>query len=76
MGVRFVDRQTRTGRTWWSDTAGGLPATYWYLWTGLLINRVGGFAVLFLSLYLTAQRGAGPAVRLASCGEAGVARRV
>ncbi|GAA3335708.1 MFS transporter [Amorphoplanes nipponensis] len=42
--------------------AGGLPATYWYLWTGLLINRVGGFAVLFLSLYLTAQRGASPAL--------------
>ncbi|AGL21180.1 MFS transporter [Actinoplanes sp. N902-109] len=41
---------------------GGLPATYWYLWTGLLINRVGGFAVLFLSLYLTAQRDASPAL--------------
>ena len=48
-------------RAWLRDTAGGLPATYWYLWTGLLINRVGGFAVLFLSLYLTAQRGAGTA---------------
>jgi MFS family permease len=44
------------------SAAGGLPATYWYLWTGLLINRVGGFAVLFLSLYLTARRGASPAV--------------
>ncbi|MEU8607943.1 MFS transporter [Actinoplanes sp. NPDC048791] len=51
-----------TGRKWWTDAAGGLPATYWYLWTGLLINRVGGFAVLFLSLYLTAQRGASPAL--------------
>ena len=50
------------GRGWWRDVAGGLPATYWYLWTGLLINRVGGFAVLFLSLYLTAQRGASPAL--------------
>ncbi|XVU24949.1 MDR family MFS transporter [Actinoplanes sp. CA-054009] len=48
-------------RGWLRDTAGGLPATYWYLWTGILINRVGGFAVLFLSLYLTAQRGAGTA---------------
>jgi MFS family permease len=44
------------------SAAGGLPATYWYLWTGILINRVGGFAVLFLSLYLTARRGASPAV--------------
>lgn len=49
-------------RAWFRDALGGLPATYWYLWTGLLINRVGGFAVLFLSLYLTAQRGASPAV--------------
>jgi MFS family permease len=51
-----------TVRDWWRDAAGGLPATYWYLWTGLLINRVGGFAVLFLSLYLSAQRGASPAL--------------
>src|SRR3954465_13959121 len=49
-------------RSFLRDTAGGMPATYWYLWTGLLINRVGGFAVLFLSLYLTAQRGASPAL--------------
>ena len=49
-------------RGWLRDTAGGLPATYWYLWTGLLINRVGGFAILFLSLYLTVQRGASPAL--------------
>jgi MFS family permease len=38
--------------------AGGLPATFWYLWSGLLINRAGAFAMLFLSLYLTAARGA------------------
>lgn len=49
-------------RAWLRDTAGGLPAAYWYLWAGLLINRLGGFAVLFLSLYLTAQRGTGPAL--------------
>ncbi|MEU2616132.1 MFS transporter [Micromonospora sp. NPDC007271] len=45
-------------RRWWNDTAGGLPATFWYLWSGLLINRAGAFAMLFLSLYLTAARGA------------------
>ncbi|MFI6760444.1 MFS transporter [Micromonospora sp. NPDC050417] len=45
-------------RGWLRETAGGLPATYWYLWTGLLINRVGAFAMLFLSLYLTGSRGA------------------
>jgi MFS family permease len=49
-------------RAWLRDTAGGLPATYWYLWTGLLINRIGAFAVLFLSLYLTDVRGASPAL--------------
>ncbi|MEV4496719.1 MFS transporter [Micromonospora arborensis] len=45
-------------RRWWNDTAGGLPATFWYLWAGLLINRAGAFAMLFLSLYLTDVRGA------------------
>jgi MFS family permease len=40
---------------------GGLPGTYWYLWAGLLINRLGGFAVLFLSLYLTSARDLSPA---------------
>ncbi|MET8039815.1 MFS transporter [Micromonospora sp. NPDC005215] len=45
-------------RRWWHDAAGGLPATFWYLWFGLLINRAGAFAMLFLSLYLTDVRGA------------------
>lgn len=51
-------------RRWWHNTAGGLPATFWYLWVGLLINRAGAFAMLFLSLYLTD-------VREASVGLAG-----
>lgn len=38
-------------------TAGGLPATYWYLWTGTLVNRLGSFVVPFLALYLTRERG-------------------
>ena len=45
-------------RAWLRDTAGGLPETYWYLWSGLLINRVGAFAMLFMSVYLTDERGA------------------
>ncbi|MGC1212803.1 MAG: MFS transporter, partial [Micromonospora sp.] len=49
-------------RRWWNDTAGGLPATFWYLWSGLLINRAGAFAMLFLSLYFTAARGASEAL--------------
>jgi MFS family permease len=43
-------------RRWLRSTAGGLPRTYWVLWTGILVNRAGGFAVLFLSLYLTGPR--------------------
>ncbi|MER5453711.1 MFS transporter [Micromonospora sp. NPDC002389] len=62
VGVRAADQHdggTPTGpRRWLADTAGGLPATFWYLWAGLLINRAGAFAMLFLSLYLTAARGA------------------
>ena len=34
----------------------GLPRTYWLIWLGTLINRLGGFIVPFLSLYLTGQR--------------------
>lgn len=34
----------------------GLPPTYWLIWTGTLINRIGGFVIPFLTLYLTAQR--------------------
>lgn len=35
----------------------GLPRTYWLLWIGTLINRLGGFVVPFLTLYLTQERG-------------------
>lgn len=34
----------------------GLPPAYWLLWTGTLINRLGGFVVPFLTLYLTGKR--------------------
>ncbi|MDQ3266951.1 MAG: MFS transporter [Myxococcota bacterium] len=36
---------------------GGLPSIYWYVWGGTLINRLGGFVVPFLALYLTDQVG-------------------
>lgn len=49
-------------RRWLHGNLGGLPGTFWYLWTGMLITRAGGFVVLFLSLYLTQERGAGPAL--------------
>jgi MFS family permease len=39
------------------QAAGGLPRTFWLLWTGTLINRLGGFVVIFLAIYLTGERG-------------------
>jgi MFS family permease len=38
-------------------TVQGLPALFWQLWIGTLINRLGTFVVPFLTLYLTTQRG-------------------
>ncbi|HEY2981113.1 MAG TPA: MFS transporter [Anaerolineales bacterium] len=35
----------------------GLPPAYWLLWLGTLINRLGGFVIPFLTLYLTQRRG-------------------
>ncbi|WP_319460387.1 MFS transporter [Micromonospora sp. RTP1Z1] len=58
-------------RRWWHDMAGGLPATFWYLWSGVLINRAGAFAMLFLSLYLTGARGASEALTGAVVGAYG-----
>jgi MFS family permease len=34
----------------------GLPPTYWMIWIGTIINRLGGFVIPFLTLYLTTQR--------------------
>ncbi|MBB2945891.1 MFS family permease [Actinoplanes lutulentus] len=42
---------------WLRQAAGGLPRQFWFLWTGTLINRLGSFVVLFLSIYLTGDRG-------------------
>ncbi|SDY06934.1 Predicted arabinose efflux permease, MFS family [Micromonospora pattaloongensis] len=47
----------RTVRGWFRDTTGGLPSTFWYLWTGTLINRLGSFILVFLAIYLTTARG-------------------
>lgn len=38
-------------------TFSGFPALFWWLELGTLINRVGGFVITFLSLYLTRERG-------------------
>jgi len=34
----------------------GLPRTYWILWLGTLVDRLGGFVLPFLTIYLTTQR--------------------
>src|SRR5581483_5531922 len=34
----------------------GLPRTYWVLWGGMLINRLGGSVFFLLSIYLTRER--------------------
>ncbi|MCX5795903.1 MAG: MFS transporter [Elusimicrobia bacterium] len=35
----------------------GLPRAFVVLWWGMLVNRLGGFVVPFLAIYLTSQRG-------------------
>jgi len=37
--------------------ATGLPRAYWLLWGGTIVNRIGGFVIPFLTLYLTGPRG-------------------
>ncbi|WP_431679308.1 MDR family MFS transporter [Kitasatospora sp. KL5] len=44
-----------------SEAVGGLPRPFWWLWTSTLVNRLGGFVVTFLALYLTGDRGFSPA---------------
>lgn len=47
-------------RRWWSENIGGLPRTFWYLWSSTLVNRVGGFIVIYLAVYLVAVRDFSP----------------
>lgn len=44
-------------RSWAQDTAGGLPATFWYLWLGTLINRLGAVVVLYLEIHMVSAYG-------------------
>ncbi|MFJ9606015.1 MFS transporter [Kitasatospora sp. NPDC101176] len=43
----------------WAGALGtrGLPPAFWWLWASTLVNRLGTFAVPFLTLYLTVERG-------------------
>jgi predicted MFS family arabinose efflux permease len=46
-----------TVQAWFRQTVGGLPTTFWYLWGGTLVNRLGSFVLVFLAIYLTTERG-------------------
>jgi MFS family permease len=47
----------RSVRNWLSDTAGGLPKTFWFLWSGTLINRSGAFVMLYLEIHMVVEYG-------------------
>lgn len=52
------------------------PPVFWFVWWGTLINRLGGFVVPLLSIYLTRQRGlsiteAGAVVSMFGLGQIG-----
>ncbi len=44
-------------RRFLSETVGGLPHAFWTLFTALLVNRVGAFAMILLPTYLTSAKG-------------------
>lgn len=35
----------------------GLPRVFWFLWASILISQLGSFVILFMSMYLTKERG-------------------
>ena len=42
--------------SWATARFGGLTRSFWFLWTGTVVNRAGTFIAPFLTLYLTGQR--------------------
>ena len=53
----MIAARTRSARALFQGAVGGLPRTYWVLWLGTLVNKLGAFVVPFLSLYLVKHRG-------------------
>jgi len=43
------------------SATGGLPAVFWMIWWGLVVNRLASFVLAFLSIYLVRDRGFSPA---------------
>jgi MFS family permease len=52
-----VERPAPALRARLRDLVRSYPAAYWYLWIGTFVNRLGGFVVPFLAIYLTEVRG-------------------
>jgi len=44
-------------RSRFDAAAGGLPRTFWLIWSGVLVNRIGTFVLPFLAIWLTQVRG-------------------
>ncbi|MGZ4614496.1 MAG: MDR family MFS transporter [Actinomycetes bacterium] len=44
-----------------APTVSGLPTTFWWLWSGTLVNRAGAFVLPFLAFYLTDELALTPA---------------
>ncbi|MGC0312965.1 MDR family MFS transporter [Kitasatospora acidiphila] len=40
-----------------TESVGGLPAEFWWLWLSTLVNKLGAFVTTFMALYLTRERG-------------------
>ena len=55
-GVPDAATLPEPARTRWTSHVGGLPRSFWFLWAGTLVNRVGSFLAPFLALYLTSER--------------------
>jgi MFS family permease len=59
-----------------ANVRGAVPRAYWYVWWGTLINRLGGFVIPLLTIYLTTVRGhsvgeAGAVVSIFGLGQIG-----
>jgi MFS family permease len=48
-------------REWFGSRMRGLPAAFWTIWWGLVVNRLASFVLPFLSIYLVRDRGFLPA---------------
>lgn len=55
--VTAVPPSPRRRRVWWSRNSADLPRSFWVVWIGTVINRLGYVVEPFLALYLVHGRG-------------------